>query len=322
LIANPQSVGLFVVAVALTAGGLVFDSALIGLLRGHLQLARNAIFAASKLVILVVAAWLVRDGVGLLIVATWVLGTTLSLLGMGWLMARQQQPAQYRPQFRLLRGIAGPALSHHALNLGVQLPGLALPVLVAALLSVRVNAAFYIAWNVVGFVFVIPAALTNVLYAMGSAASADRVAAQLRMSLGISLGIGLAADVMLLLAADPALRVFGHSYAIAAAWPLRVLALGVFPMIVKTHFIALCRIRRQLALGAGVLVASGLFELALAGLGAVRGGLLGLSLFWVVAVCIEAVLMAVPLFRAARPGRRTTPMVRQAAAGILTGEAS
>ena len=44
------------------------------------------------------------------------------------------------------------------------------------------------------------------------------------------------------------------------------------------------------------------FELVLAAIGARLGGLAGLSLGWLTAICIEAVLMALPVFRVASSG--------------------
>jgi hypothetical protein len=49
-----------------------------------------------------------------------------------------------------------------------------------------------------------------------------------------------------------------------------------------------------------------LLELGIAGLGARFGGLVGLSLGWVVAVCIEAIFMFPAVYRAAFPVHEST----------------
>jgi O-antigen/teichoic acid export membrane protein len=298
--AGVQSGALFTLGVGLSAISLVLDSVLVGLLRGHLQLGRNAVFALAKLgALLAVGLWL-GDSMGLAILMTWVVGNLLSLAVIGGLLLRDGDPAAYRPQLRLLRGLAGPALAHHLLNLAIQFPGLVLPVLVTILLSARTNSAFYVAWNVLAFLFVVPSALTSVLYAVGSASPAAS-GRRVRFSLAVSLLLGLLASSIIVASADSVLRLFGHSYAEQATWTLRILALAVFPTIVKTHYIAICRIHRRLVAGALLLIVGGVLELLFASLGATRGGLAGLALGWLAAVCLEAVVMAPAVYRAAVP---------------------
>src|SRR5258707_502014 len=72
------------------------------------------------------------------------------------------------PSLHLLRLMGRAALSHHLLNLALQPPSLLLPVFVTVLLSAQLNAAFYIAWMVAGFVFIGPRSLAVVLYAISS----------------------------------------------------------------------------------------------------------------------------------------------------------
>ena len=68
------------IGVVLTGVSLVFDQATIGLMRGGLQLTRNAIFAAAKLLALPVAAIILHDQFGVGIVACWMAGIALSML--------------------------------------------------------------------------------------------------------------------------------------------------------------------------------------------------------------------------------------------------
>ncbi len=308
---------LFALGVGLAAISLVLDSVVIGLLRGHLQLGRNAVFALAKLgALLVVGRWL-GDSMGLAILMTWVLGNLLSLAVIAGLLLRTGDRAEYRPQLRLLRGLAGPALAHHLLNLAIQFPGLALPVLVTVILSAGTNAAFYVAWNVLAFLFVVPTALTNVLYAVGSAAP-EGPARKMRFTLLMSLLLSLLASSLIVAGADPVLRLFGHSYAQQATWTLRILALGVFPMIVKTHYIAICRINRRLLAGGLLLLVGSFVELLAAGFGAINAGLSGLALGWVAAVCLEAVIMTPAVYRASRPAGAVRAPVRAAIARVIS----
>src|SRR5215469_12496658 len=63
---------IFVVGVVMTAVSLVFDQSTIGLLRGGLQLYRNMIFAAAKLLALPVTAIVLHDQLGMGVLFAWV----------------------------------------------------------------------------------------------------------------------------------------------------------------------------------------------------------------------------------------------------------
>ncbi|MBV8823161.1 MAG: hypothetical protein JO123_10265, partial [Ktedonobacteraceae bacterium] len=143
--ANIGSMLLFAAGVSLTAIINVLDAALIGLLQGTLQFWRNALFAAAKLVVLVLAGfWLMK--VGEIIYGTWVLGIVLSLVPLAGIAVFKVGRSSLLPNWTLLRKLRSTALEHHALNLILQFPVTALPVLVTVLLSATTNAWFYVSW--------------------------------------------------------------------------------------------------------------------------------------------------------------------------------
>lgn len=289
---------LFSLGVALTGATLVLDQALIGLLRGGLQLWRNTFFAVAKLlVLLALGLWASGSG-SVAIYTTWTAGNLISLLGVLLLAGvRRVRPA--RPEWDLLRRLPGAAMGHHVLNLALQLPGLALPVVVTALLSPALNASFYMSWLTLHMVFAIPYTLTTVLYAVGAA---DRVgfAQKLRLTLGLALALGLVSNVVMWLGADVILGIFGRQYAEQAAWSMRLMGLGVFPLIVKDHFVAVRRVTDQIGGAAAAATAGSALELGLAAAGAALNGLPGLSVGFVAALCVEALWMARPVWRAAQ----------------------
>lgn len=291
---------LFGIGVSLTASTLVLDTALIGLLRGGLQFERNLAFAATKLAALFPVALWWTSNLGIAILATWIAGVGLSLVGLGWRVARGRRGVDaYLPRIDLLRRLGGAAVRHHLLNLSLQTPGLVLPLLVTIMLSVETNAAFYVAFMLAGFVFVGPRSLTNVLYATAAKDPAT-LPQKIRFTLGLAVLIGLAPNVVLQSGAEPILRFFGSRYA-EAAWPLRCLCLAVFPLIVKDHFVAVCRIQNRVAAAARVAALGGSVEITLAAVGALAGGLLGLTTGWLIGVCFEAALMARTVRQVAAP---------------------
>ncbi|HKF36095.1 MAG TPA: hypothetical protein VKB35_04280 [Ktedonobacteraceae bacterium] len=300
--ATLQDIALFAAGVSLTAITIVLDQALVGLLRGELQLWRNILFAVIKLAaLLVVGLWLWQS-VGMAIYATWTIGNVLSLAVLaGFALLKRGWPGRaYLPEWALLRKLGPMALQHHILNLILRVPTLTLPVLVTILLSATMNAWFYVSLMIANFVYSVPVALTIVLYATNSTQTGE-LAHKARLTLGLSAVTTVLASLVLFVGTGQVLGLFGHIYAGQAAWSLRILALGAFPLIIKDHYIAVCRIRSRLMRALLPLAIGCLLELGAAALGARLGGLSGLSLGWVVALCIELVFMGPAVYKAVWP---------------------
>ncbi len=259
---------IFASGVTLTAVVLVLDQALVALLRGGLQLWRNTLFAVIKLFALFVVSLLLSGGGGIAIYATWAIGNVLSLIALVVLLVfKKGGPGRkYLPQWGLLRKLGFAALQHHFLNLTIQAPILILPVLVTALLSSTMNAWFYVAWMIANFVFLIPSVLTIVLHAMNSAQQST-LAHKARVTIGLAFVTGLLANCLLELATKQVLSVFGGSYADQATWCLRVLLLALFPLIIKNHYISICRIQDRVTQAMLGMLPGGLLEIGAAALG-------------------------------------------------------
>ncbi|MBV9710641.1 MAG: hypothetical protein JO011_06995, partial [Ktedonobacteraceae bacterium] len=304
--ANVSNILLFAGGVSLTSITIVLDQALIGLLRGELQFWRNTLFAATKLAAVVAIGFglhffIFRAGGGEAIYATWAAGNAISLLPLiAFVLIKKSSLLRHAmPDWSLLRKLGASALQHHILNLIQQVPTTALPVLVTILLSATKNGWFYIAWMISGFVFTAAYALTTVLYAI-NAAESEELARKMRMTLNLALITSLGANIVIQVGASQILGLFGHTYAVQAAWSLRIVSLAAFPMIIKFHYIAVSRIDKKL-LSALLPVALGsLIELGIAALGAHLGDLLGLSLGWMIAVYIEGIFMAPAVLKALR----------------------
>lgn len=296
LASSAASAGLFAVGVSLTTVTLVLDQSLIGLLRGDLQFGRNALFALVKLLALIPASLWLAERNGMVIYATWACGNLISLMVLAGLA--KGRAIFHRPQWGLLRRIGKSALAHHALNLTLQAPSLALPIVVTLTLSTTATAYFYTNWMIAGFAFIAPFALSLALYATGSA-DPDKFVHKIRFTLGSSLVIGLLANLALLLGASWVLRLFGAAYADYGAPSLRILAFGVWPLVIKDHYVALHRTSGRVGSATLLLAAGGAMELIMAGAGALIGGLEGLTLGWVAAVCLEAAVMIRGVYRAA-----------------------
>jgi O-antigen/teichoic acid export membrane protein len=300
--ANIGIILLFAAGVSLTAIINVLDAALIGLLKGALQFWRNALFAVAKLVILVLASyWLVKGGE--VVYGTWVAGIALSLVPLvGMIVLKMGRSARsLRPDWTLIRKLRAAALEHHALNLILQFPMTALPVLVTFLLSATVNAWFYVSWMISGLVFIASYALTTVLFAI-NAGQTTELMHKIRITLGLALITSLLCNVLLLVGASQILALFGHAYEQQASWCLRILGLGAFPMLITDHYMAVSRIHGKVLKAALPVAMIGcVLELVIAAVGAHIAGLVGLSLGWVIALCIQGAIAFPTVYRAAFP---------------------
>jgi O-antigen/teichoic acid export membrane protein len=286
---------LFASGVGFATINLVFDQVLIGLLRGEIQLWRNLLFAGAKLAALaVVGFWLFQQG-AVVIYLTWVLGDIFSL---GALAVWKKKWIRHivKPQWSLLRRLGGGALQHHLLNLLHMGPNMALPLLVTILISATMNAHFYIGFLIADVVYVVPLSLVTALYAVSSA-QPQLLARKVRLTIGLALLVCVVADIVLFFGAKIVLELFGSGYAEQGLWSMRFLALAAFPFSIKELYLVISRIYDRMKYALIPMTASAIFEVIAAVIGARLGDISGLSLGWLIAVCIEATLMGIYVYR-------------------------
>ena len=295
---TPGQAALFAAGVCLTGVTLVFDQATIGLLRGGLQLTRNLAFVAVKLLALPVAATILHDRFGVGIALSWVAGMALSVVPVAIRLRRTGTPVLPRPDWGVLQGLGKTAVAHNWLNLAIAVPRSLIPVLVTVIVSPSANAAFYAAWTLSGFLYIVPTHLSTVLFAVASA-DPQVIARKLRFTLRLSVLIGLAGMAILGLGAHLALSIFGASYARAATVTLWLLVIGYLPTVPKVHYIAVCRASGRIPRAAVVLTAAAALEVTAAAVGAASGGLTGLSVALLAVFFVEAMVTGPAVFRTA-----------------------
>lgn len=290
-----EAVLAFTAGVSLTGLTAVLDQALIGLLKGGLQLNRNVVFSVVKLLALAAAGFLLTSPGSVWIYGAWTLGIGVSLFVLARFYAKRDEDS-LRPRFAQLAAMRVDAATHHVYNLAIRTPDLVLPLIVVSMLSAEANANFYIAWMIASFGFMVPVSLSSVLYAVGSGDS-ERLHERYRLSVGLSAAIGVVVNLALLVAGGPILSLFGASYEQGALLTLHILALGVFPETIKAHFLSISRVERRIAATIPLVVGGTFLELG----GAIAGGLSdSLALVaagWLAAVCIEAAVMSRDVFR-------------------------
>lgn len=298
IFATTWAVPVFVVGVAVTSLTLVTDDACVAARKAYLQLTRNTIFAATKLVLIPVGAVLLVAGNGLQLLTAWVFATLLSLWFVrGLIMGPGNTRTGPLVDLSLIRSHGSVALRHHWLNVSVQVPKLAIPAIAAIVVGPTLTAAFYAALLMVGFVTTIPNLLTLVLFALTAGDDAV-LREQVRFTLAASAALAVVAAPMIYLLSGFALSLFSSAdlTARSAMW---VLGLTVAPYAIKTHYVVVARVRGQMSRAARLTTAGSVLEVTLAALGGWMGGLVGMSTAWLVALCIEAILFGPTVYSAA-----------------------
>jgi O-antigen/teichoic acid export membrane protein len=289
---------ILVAGVVLTAATFVFDQAAIALLRGGLQLSRNFILAAAKLLVLPVAAYCVHDQFGDDIALSWVAGTVVSVVAVALWLRRKGTNVISEPDWAALRGMRGTLVAYNWLGLAFATPTLLTPILVTALVSPAANGAFYAAWVMVSMLFLIPTNLSTVLFAVASSAP-HALATKLRFTLAVSLLVGIPGMAILGFGARLVLSVFGPGYVHEAALPLSLLVIAYIPTIPRTHYIAVSRATGKISHAARVMTLAAVLELAAVVIGAKWHGLVGLSVALLGVKCLTGAVVTPAVVRAA-----------------------
>jgi O-antigen/teichoic acid export membrane protein len=309
---------LFAAGVAAQGVGMMLDSALLSVAGGGPQFRRNATLSVVKLLLVVVFALTLSQQGSLSIYASWFLANVVSIMTMTIWLARKHRVAVRRmwPTRSALRGLRYVAAQHHALNLALQVPYFAMPIVANVTLGSEQAGYLYATWSVAGFVFILPIALTTALFASGARDTSTFVR-ELRFTLRYSLAACVAANLVILPLGGVVLRVFGTKYAHNGHTTLILLCLAGFGMIVKDHHVTIARVNGRVGREAMLVWGLTVCELVAASVGASLYGLTGLSQGWVLAVLLEVVVFAPLVLRAYRgriepPFRRFWPVQRSA----------
>jgi O-antigen/teichoic acid export membrane protein len=293
---------IFCCGVSICAASVVFDAASIGMLRGGLQLTRNITYVVTKLLTLIGTALFLHYTTGMGIFASWVAAIPISLVVVAvriWVGNRTFRLP--RPDWTILRSLGRTLAAHNWLNLALQTPVLLIPVLAASILAPSTNAAYYIATTVVSGLFILPAHMSTVLFAMGAADPAA-LPARLRFGLRVSLLLGLVGMVVLGLGAHLILGIFGAGYARVATLPMRLMLLAYVPGVPSLFYIAVARATNRLSRAASVVTAFTALNICAVVVGAEKDGVIGIVVAELAVVTVEALV--------------TTPTVLRAASGL------
>ncbi len=312
----------FITGVGLTAGGMVLDQALVGIRVSRVQLYRNSYFSVVKLGLLVMLAVTVGSRSQVTMAATmvwaWVAGIAMSMAPTAWHLAARGYRLGHPVRLSALRGRGVTTFHHNTLNLSLSLPRLGLPLLVASLLGAHATAAFYEAWMIASFLYILPTHLSTALFAV-AVGDVHGLAPRLRAALRVSLLLGGSAAVAIAALAGPAMRSFGPGYEIART-ALIVMAIAYFPNVFKQCYVAVGRVNNRLRKAGAICGVGAGLEVCLTAAGGWFDGLTGISLGFLAAVTLQAVYYVPLVLRALRAdgqqaGPRGSSRVRSQDAG-------
>jgi O-antigen/teichoic acid export membrane protein len=295
---GPWAPSLFFAGCIVTGSTLVMDHALVGLLLSRFFMYRNMIFSVTKLCMLVGFRWAFPQGDDTTIILfSWVFGVVTSTVLIVGLSIHRGAFLICPPKVRLLLSLWPSFLGHHLLNVLAQTPTLVVPMLVSVVVSPTANAAFYGAWMVLTVAFMIPGALTTILYTVG-ASNPSAMAERVRFSLLLSLAFAAIASIVFYIFATQILSIFSPAYPAMAASSLQLLGIGLFAGTIRYHYIAVVRVRGQMKKASVMLAISGIGEIAIASYGGWVQGLYGFTLGWTAALLVEAAGMLNTVVRA------------------------
>jgi O-antigen/teichoic acid export membrane protein len=287
---SPVFAVLFVAMTVLGTLNILLDHVSVALERGSQVLVRNCaggLLTAAPLLAAPLLRWSVpAEG----LFALWVLGGILACSVGAVQLHRQLDGYTYRPRLprALVRDLVRTGLPNHALTLVERAPNLLMPVVVTEVLSPRLNAYWYVAWMMAWAVLVVPISVGMTLLAQ-VAKEPDKVRAGVGRAARSGGALGLAAAAGVAVIGPFVLLLLGPGYSEAGTAPLRILLLGVVPVLVIQIYFAVCRSAQRLreAVTAGTLTA--VASIGCTAAVAAGAGLPGMAWAWVAVQAVSAV---------------------------------
>jgi O-antigen/teichoic acid export membrane protein len=255
----------FAPGVLALATGATLDYVFISERRASDMFRRNAVAAATK--VLVLAPIILFAGAeALSLLEAW---GTASIFGVGLgavLLVRRVNiaaPPSFQTLARAALGLRSRLAGHQVIGMGAVLLPYLLPLLVTARLSARDNAYFYTAWMLAGIFFVIAGALSQSVFAEGAHRS-DELRAIGRAAVRITAAILIPGLIVVLVLGRTMLSAFGPAYAHHAVGLLRLAVLASIPDAVTNLYVAILRVQGRLTAAALLNLAMGLGTLVMA----------------------------------------------------------
>jgi len=169
----------------------------------------------------------------------------------------------------------------HLAALAGQGPALIVPLIVASILGVEQTGFFYIAWNIAAAFFIVSPAICQSLLAEGARARTEAMA-QVRRAARITIILLTPLLILVALAAEPLLGLFGPAYATGAYLILLCFVAAAIPDAITNIAVAGFRLARRRAAAALINIVT-FFIIVLGALLLARYGLVWVGASWIIA---------------------------------------
>ncbi|HEY1391506.1 MAG TPA: hypothetical protein VGF38_23420, partial [Ktedonobacterales bacterium] len=227
----------------------VFDGIFMADRVSHYMFARNVVFSAVKIPLLLLPLLLsLFQRSAITILLSWILATVISLiLSLFWFLPRlgYRLMRSIEERGKQARVLGTRMVGNHLSRLGGALPMYLLPVIVATRLSTSDSAYLYTAWMIGTIFFMISSSIGSALFAEGSAIRGD-LTARVRKSV-LLIGVCLVpVGGAFLLWGRLVLEVFGPNYATHGALLLSILVYAAVPDAITNLAVSVWRVRGHL----------------------------------------------------------------------------
>jgi len=265
------------------------------------MLARNVVFAALKIPLLLVPLLGLRLLAPLTILGSWVVASAVAAL-VGFVVLIPRLRRGYCPTVRGLVAQVRPMLSlfagHHLINLGSMASVYLLQILVSARLSTADNAYFYTTWMLGGFFFTLETSVASSLFAEG--AHGGDIGRKVRASALMIGALLIPAMILFLVAGRYLMGIFGPGYREHGAALLTLLVVAAIPDGITNVYVSILRVRRLLREAAALNLGMAALTIVLAWPLLPRLGIEGAGWAWLIAQTVGSCAVAIHM-RIARP---------------------
>ena len=295
-----SSLTISIVFMAATIASTVFvqqDGAMIGLRQAHWVPVENILFAAAKIVLLVVLA---KNFPEYGIFASWVIPLIISLVPVNLLIFGKLLPKHIRDSEGTETGVDVKQIAQYAggLYAGYIFSAASLrllPLIVLQVVGSKAAAFFTLPWMIVtSMQLVIPSMMGSLT--VEASRDQSKLVKYSRQAFAQTSRLLIPMVLLLLITGPYLLHLFGKNYAAEAGILLRLLSLAILPQIVTGLYFGIARIHRSV--GGVVKVHASLFvmNLALSYLFLEKFGITGVGIAWLISqLAIASILFVTQL---------------------------
>jgi O-antigen/teichoic acid export membrane protein len=292
---NPVFVAAFIAFVVVGTLFSLLTQAIAALRRAQFVLIQGLLAGLVKIGLVVALASLFQV---FGIFASWGVATAVAL-GFGILLFLPRLQPGYRPFLAMRKQVSNEMLHFSFANYASSglwsLPTWLLPIVVVNVLGGEANAYFYVSWTMASLLFAIPLATSTSLFVEGSYQE-EMLTRDVKRSLKLTVILLLPAIVIMLVAGDKLLLIFGREYSVEGAKLLWILAPSAIPVSVNLVYLGIARVKKRLKDIVLVAAAVALGTLGLSYALTPHLGVLGPGVAWLAAHTVVA-LAVLPRLR-------------------------